>query len=106
MTTDGASEEPNSTRDQGGTSPAPPPTDGASDAPESRDGVAVTTPPPRTQTRSGFYQMTPEDRKMVFDAKHSGDVPLRVRNKLYSAIGRHMARPTVQKHMLAEWSAA
>ncbi len=57
-------------------------------------------------TRSGFYQMDAEDRALVLNARMPKDIPLKVRNKIYSAIGRALDRPKISSAMAVAWRSA
>ena len=48
--------------------------------------------------------MTSEDYALVMSATSSLDVPVKVRNKLYAALARALAKPNVSDKVLARWS--
>ena len=50
------------------------------------------------------YQIGAADRDMVLAAATTLDVPVSVRNKLYSALSRSLAKPWVPAAVLAKWS--
>ncbi len=57
-------------------------------------------------SRSGFYQMDAEDRTLVLKAQKPNDIPVRVRNKMYAAIGRALERPLISQAMAESWKSA
>ena len=52
----------------------------------------------------GGYKLTSEDYALVMSATSSLDVPVKVRNKLYAALARALAKPNVSDKVLARWS--
>ena len=60
------------------------------------------------QEASGFYKMSAEDRMAILSAKDSSEVPVKVRNRLYAALGRLVksASHRVSPAFLQKWQAA
>ena len=65
-----------------------------------------TVPADSAAVPAAFYQMSIDDKQVVLGAQSSLDVPAKVRNKLYAAIGRALGKPSVNQHMVAEWKKA
>ena len=59
-----------------------------------------------TPTPAGNYQMNMEDRQMILAATGSADINVKVRNKLYAAINRSMAKPNASLAMVNAWKEA
>ena len=56
----------------------------------------------------GFYHMTTEDRTALLTAADSTDVPIKLRNKMYAALGRLVKQGTkkVSADFIAKWKLA
>ena len=55
---------------------------------------------------AGFYELSAEDRAAILTSKKSSDVPVAIRNRVYSAIARFVQKPTIDKETVKKWELA
>ena len=59
-----------------------------------------------TINTAALYKMSADERALILAAKDSKDVPIKTRNKLYSALNRFLTSPMVTKKVADAWKAA